>query len=166
MNPRNDQPQIADADTSPAIAPALGRIVAYIADHRHRDRFDPTELSPQLLPHLFILAIEPGEAGLPRLRIRLTGTALDAAFGRRLQGHCLEEFLHGPHSAAVLDGFRHCATARRDVWMRQVVTIANRAPRFVEGVACYVEPELIYGGLMFGEMSIRTAAASFERKLL
>ena len=149
------------------IDPMLEKIAAYIAAHRSRTLFDPVALSPFMLPHLFILTIEPDAQGAPpRLWIRLTGTALDAAFGRCVRGHYLEEFLHGAHSAAVLGGFCTCALKQEDIWMRQVVQIANKAPRFVEGVACYVEPDAIYGGMLFGELPRGNEPSSFESRKL
>ncbi len=48
--------------------------------------------------------------------------------------------------------------------MRQVVTIADKVPRFVEGVAVYLDPERIYGGLVSGESS--ATAGGFEIRAL
>jgi hypothetical protein len=46
--------------------------------------------------------------------------------------------------------------------MRQVVEIVNGPPRYVEGVAFYIEPNLIYGGLVFGEFARESGGARFE----
>jgi hypothetical protein len=80
------------------------------------------------------------------LRIRLVGSALDEAFCRPLRGHTLEEFIHGPRGNEVIASFHHCADTSEPIWMRQVVQMRDRAPRFVEGVAIYLKPERIYGG--------------------
>ena len=49
--------------------------------------------------------------------------------------------------------------------MRQIVQIANKAPRFIEGVAFPVAPARIYGGLTLGEVS-DNRLTSFESRLL
>lgn len=147
--------------------PVLRRIADYMADRKDRSAIDPVEIGRDLLPHLYILEIDRnGAAGPVRLHIRLSGTALDHAFGRSVRGHYLEDFLHGAHSAEVLKGFHDCAQDLAPRWMRQVVEIANRPPRYVEGVAFYVTPELIYGGLILGEVSGQSSAASFESRRL
>lgn len=76
----------------------------------------------------------------------------------------MDEFLHGKRSIEVLNGFHSCAAGRHSLWMRQVVEIINGPPRYVEGVAFYVEPDLIYGGLVFGEYSRERGGASFESR--
>lgn len=147
------------------MTPILQRIAHYLAVRKNRSSIDPLEIDAALLPHLYILDIERHDPGQQvRLRVRLSGTALDRAFGRRVNGHYMEEFLHGPRSAEVLNAFRTCAATLNPIWMRQVVHISGRAPRFVEGVAFYVEPELIYGGLVFGEVSDPSTASSFESR--
>ncbi|WP_374373014.1 hypothetical protein [Dongia sp.] len=166
----DDAPQRASlgANTdqnSPAMNPILARIAAYLSKRRDGTAVDPVHIAPDLLPHLFILAIERDHPdNPPRLRIRLTGTTLDNAFGRSVKGHFMEEFLHGTHSAAVLAGFRSCVEPGTGIWMRQVVKIGNRAPRFVEGVAVHVEPNRIYGGLQFGELVGHSTGSSFESR--
>jgi len=140
----------------------LRRIADYLSSrHAPRD-IDPLAIAPELLPHFFILDVRqtPTDDG-SRLHIRLVGTALDNAFGRSVKGHFLEEFLHGPRSADVLTGFYRCARNHQPIWMRQVVQIANKAPRFVEGVAFPVTVERIYGGLVVGEVS-DSRAIGFE----
>jgi hypothetical protein len=150
---------------SPVMNPILARIAAYLSKRRDGTAVDPVHIAPDLLPFLFILAIERDRPDAPpRLRIRLTGTTLDNAFGRSVKGHYMEEFLHGTHSAAVLDGFRSCVESGTGIWMRQVVKIASRAPRFVEGVAIHVEPNRIYGGLQFGELVDHNTSSSFESR--
>lgn len=144
--------------------PVLRQIADYMSDRKDRSSIDPLEIERNLLPHLYILEIERlGSAGQVRLHIRLSGTALDRAFGRSVRGYYLEDFLHGGHSAEVLKGFHDCARDMAPRWMRQIVEIANRPPRYVEGVAFYVAPELIYGGLVLGEVvSTQKGVASFE----
>ena len=46
--------------------------------------------------------------------------------------------------------------------MRQIVHVRDRAPRCVEGVAIYLKPERIYGGLIVGEYAQSPTAGSFE----
>nr|WP_298686350.1 PAS domain-containing protein [uncultured Dongia sp.] len=140
------------------MTPALRRIADYLASRRRRELIDPAEVEPSLLPHLFVLSIEPDR----RLLVRLTGTALDRAFGRSVKGHYMEEFLHGHHSADVLQSFHDCAASHGACWMRQVVRIKERPPRFVEGVVFYIEPALLYGGLMVGEVADLHAPTTFE----
>ena len=145
--------------------PKLQRIAEYLSTRNARSSIDPVEIAVDLLPHLYVLEIERNGAGAQfRLRIRLSGTALDRALGRCVSGHYMEEFLHGPRSNEVLSGFRQCATTHEALWMRQVVHIANRMPRYVEGVAFYVEPDLIYGGLEFGEIADRNSESGFESR--
>lgn len=147
--------------------PVLARLAQYLSSRRARDEIDPTGMAPDLLPHLFVLVVEPAvAANAPRLRIRLTGTALDRAFGRCLKGCFLEDFLHGPRSADVLAGFHLCAMGGEAVWMRQVVKIGDRVPRFVEGIAFPVDPDLIYGGLAFGEAAGIDIRDGFELRTL
>lgn len=152
--------------------PVLLQIATYMSGHKDRASIDPLELGPTLLPHLYILEIQRQEeivgdaAGQIRLLIRLSGTALDRAFGRCVHGHYLEEFLHGPHSVDVLKGFHDCARDGMPRWMRQVVEITDRPPRYVEGVVFHVAPSLIYGGLTLGEVAGQQGMASFESLLL
>jgi hypothetical protein len=139
-----------------------------IADHlmalADSAAFNPGSIDVKLLPHLFILDIErdtPKRTAL--LRIRLVGTALDDMFHRPLRGHSLEEFIHGPRGNEVIASFHHCSDTRKPIWMRQVAHIRDKAPRFVEGVAIYLKPERIYGGLVIGDHADFSAAESFER---
>lgn len=145
--------------------PLLSRIAQYLAGHRSRAAIDPTAIDPDLLPYFFVLQVD-ATGTAPRLRIRLTGTALDLAFGRCLKGSHMEDFLHGRHSADVLAGFHRCAASNEALWMRQVVKIKERVPRFVEGIAFPVDPGLIYGGLVFGEVTGGSSANSFELRSL
>lgn len=147
--------------------PVLQKIADYMAGHKDRSDIDPLEIGAALLPHIFILEVRQEATGSPsRLFIRLSGTALDRAFGRCVKGSYLEEFLHGPRSAEVLNGFRTCADSREPLWMRQVVCIAGKLPRYVEGIAYPVAPDMIYGGLMFGEIADQSSAESFESRRL
>jgi len=102
----------------------LGKILRHSAPYRS---------GAKLLPHLFVLDIERDTAKrTASLRIRLVGTALDDVFHRPLRGHTLEEFIHGPRGKEVIASFHHCADTRQPIWMRQIVHIRDRAPRFVE----------------------------------
>jgi hypothetical protein len=129
---------------------------------KHRvAEFSPAAVDPDLLPHLFVLDIEPC-LDLVRLKIRLVGTALDQAFQRPLSGHYLEDYIHGPRGADVVEGFHLCATSKQPVWMRQVVRIREHLPRFVEGIAFYLDPARVYGGLIVGELPTDVSEGSFE----
>ncbi len=136
-----------------------------LAEHfRTRNRvadFSAAAVAPDLLPHLFVLDIEPGQNPI-RLRVRLVGTALDQAFQRPLAGRHLEDFIHGPRGKDVVDGFHRCVISHEPTWMRQVVRIRERLPRFVEGIAFYLEPDRLYGGLVVGELPTDVSEGSFE----
>jgi hypothetical protein len=122
----------------------------------------PNAIDPKLLPYVFVLEIEAG----PKLRVRLAGTALDIAFHPGLVGRYMEDFIHGPRGEEVLRGFHDCATSHAPVWMRQVVRIKNKAPRFVEGIAVFLAPDRIFGGLLVGETQDGIADTAFLRRPL
>jgi hypothetical protein len=139
-----------------------------IADHlmtlTDSAAFNPSSIGTKLLPHVFVLDIERDTSNRAALlRIRLVGTALDDVFHRPLRGRALEEFIHGPRGKDVIASFHHCADSREPIWMRQVVHIRKKVPRFVEGVAVYLKPERIYGGLVVGECTGLSVVDSFER---
>ena len=142
----------------------LRGIADYLLAQPDAAAVDPVSIDPQLLPHIYILEVE-SDANV-RLRIRLAGTALDEVFRRPLVGHQLEEFIHGPRGADVIASFHHCARTREPLWMRQIVHVKERAPRCVEGVAVFLTPERIYGGLVVGELSLPGVEAGFERTVL
>jgi hypothetical protein len=154
------------SDAMAAMDPRLGGIARYLFAHRSRALIDPLDIGAELLPHFYILEIQQQAGALPALHIRLAGTALDLALGRCVKGNDLNDFLHGPRSADVLAGFYHVALDQVALWMRQIVTIANKPPRFVEGVAVPVAPGLICGGLVFGEITIADVSAGFESQVL
>ncbi len=138
-----------------------------IADHLMRLKdsaaFSPSSIDVKLLPRLFVLDIERDTSNRTAfLRIRLVGTALDEVFLRPLRGHTLEEFIHGPRAKEVIASFHQCADTGEPIWMRQIVHIRDKAPRSVEGVAVYLKPERIYGGLIVGEYAGSSAMDSFE----
>ena len=140
----------------------LRQIADYLLSHQRAHTIVPSTIGSKLLPHFFVLDVERAASGLAQnLRIRLTGTALDQIFGRPLVGRALEEFIHGPRGDKVIGGFHLCANKRTPTWMRQVVNLPNRVPRFVEGVAVFVEPERIYGGLIAGDVAGVFMAAGF-----
>lgn len=127
---------------------------------------NPRAIDARALPHLFILNIErDAEGKLAGLRIRFTGTALDAAFKRKTIDARLEDFVHGPRAPHVLAAFHSCAETGRALWMRQVVQLTDRPPRFVEGVAVRLDGERIYGGLVVGELAA-AEQSRFESKAL
>jgi hypothetical protein len=123
---------------------------------------DPAAIPPALLPHIFVLDIDRGAAASVRLRIRLTGTAIDDVLGRRLKGRYLDEFMHGPQSAEVLGAFRLCAESGQPIWMRQIASLGHEVPRYVEGVAIRLNPDRLCGGLMIGEWTSVVRTPSFE----
>jgi hypothetical protein len=139
----------------------LRKLAEYLVGRRIAADFNPSAVDPTALPHVFVLEIEPPE-DVPRLRIRLVGSALDTAFQRPLGGRYLEEFIHGPRGADVVEGFHHCALTHESIWMRQVVRFRDRMPRFVEGIGVYLEPARIYGGLVLGELPTDVPEGTFE----
>ncbi len=143
---------------------SLRGIADYLLAQKDSSTIDPAAIGPHLLPHIYILDVERGTS--IRLRIRLTGTALDHTFRQPLVGHLLEEFIHGPRGGDVIGAFHHCARTREPMWMRQVVHLKERAPRYVEGVAVYLVPERIYGGLVIGNLGLPGVEAGFERAVL
>ena len=146
------------------IDPRLRQIADHLLTLGDSAAFSPASVGAKLLPHLFVLDIERDTAKrTTSLRIRLVGTALDDVFHRPLCGHMLEEFIHGPRGKDVIASFHHCADTGQHIWMRQIVHNREKAPRFVEGVAIYLKPERIYGGLIVGEYAGSSAADSFER---
>jgi hypothetical protein len=142
----------------------LRRIADHLMALKDSRAFNPASVDPKLLPHMFVLDIERDsvERGL-RLRIRLTGTAMDLSFRRPLRGHFLEDYIHGPRGGDVITGFHHCARTGEPLWMRQIVRIPQRMPRFVEGVVIYLESDRLYGGLVVGEYASPSAPENFER---
>ena len=123
---------------------------------------NPRDIDAKALPHLFILTIERSAEGkLSGLRVRFTGTALDTAFQRKLIGSRLEDHVHGPRASDVLAAFHDCAETGRARWMRQVVHIRDRSPRFVEGVTVRLTAERVYGGLIVGQLA-KDEDESFE----
>lgn len=139
----------------------LRRLGEQLRSKRRVAEFSPATVDPDLLPHLFVLDVEPC-LDLVKLKIRLVGTALDQAFQRPLGGHYLEDFIHGPRGADVVETFHLCAATHQPVWMRQVVRIRQHLPRFVEGIVFYLEPARLYGGLVVGELSTDVREGSFE----
>jgi hypothetical protein len=148
----------------PAVDSILRRLADYLLAQDDSSTVDPAAIGPQLLPYVYILDIERDTH--IRLRIRLTGTGIDHVFRRPLVGHHLDEFIHGPRGGDVIASFHHCARTREPLWMRQIVHLKDRAPRFVEGVAVYLESDRIYGGLVVGDLSPPGAEPGFEHAVL
>jgi len=134
----------------------------YLLSRRDAAEASPDAIDATLLPHIFVLQIEPG----PRLRVRLAGTALDRAFNRPLRDSFMEDFIHGPRGGDVLRGFHDCAASREPLWMREIVQITDRVPRFVEGIAVFLGPDKIYGGLIVGDLAGEIQGPTFERRNL
>ena len=143
----------------------LLRVSEYLSACKTNSDFNPMAIAG-LLPHVFVLGIERDVATQqPRLRVRLMGGELDIAFGRSLVGKYLETFIHGPRGSEVIEGFHDCANTHEPLWMRQIVQIQNKSPRFVEGILFYLAPERIYGALLVGSLT-HDERSSFERKPL
>lgn len=142
----------------------LRDIADYLMGCRSATDVDPVAIKPALLPLMFILEIE--RTGRLRLRIRLVGTAIDAAFQRPLKGHNLEEFMHGPRGHEVISAFHRCAKGQEPIWMRQVMQLPDQSPRFVEGIAIYLPTDRIYGALLMGDLPHDIRPPSFEWKSL
>ena len=84
----------------------LHRIADYFLTRERSADVNPTDIHPSLLRHIFVLEIARGATRNELLlRIRLTGTAIDQAFGRSLLGHSLTDFVHGPRTGEVIKGF-------------------------------------------------------------
>jgi hypothetical protein len=145
--------------------PRLREISDYLLAQKDWSAINPASIGARVLPHLFVLDIERSEPAI-RLRVRLVGTAIDGVFRRPLKGHLMEDFIHGPRGKQVIESFHHCAATREPVWMRQVAPMKDSVPRLVEGVAVYLAPERIYGGLIVGEAALPSKEATFERTIL
>src|SRR5258708_6514610 len=146
------------------IDPRLRQVADHLMTLGDSATFSPASIGAKLLPHLFVLDIERDTTKrTASLRIRLVGTALDDVFHRPLRGRTLEEFIHGPRGKEVIASFHHCADTRQPIWMRQIVHIRDRAPRFVEGVAIYLKPERIYGGVGVGGCAGTSPGGRFLR---
>lgn len=146
--------------------PLLRQIAGHLLGHETSATINAASLGPSVLPHVFILDIEEDIETRVRLRIRLIGSAIDRIFSRPLKGRMLEEFIHGPRGKDVIATFHRCALEHEPVWMRQVVCFPDRMPRFVEGVAVYLEPRRLYGGLAMGEIAGKVVESSFESTVL
>ena len=129
---------------------------------------NPAKIEPKLLPHMFMLDIERDKIDSKKLqlRVRLAGNAVDRIVGRSSKSMILENFVHGPRGSLVIDGFHHCADTHEPLWMRQVVLIEGKLPRFVEGIAIYFEPERICGGLVAEDLTEDLPSGRFERQVL
>jgi hypothetical protein len=145
----------------------LREIADYLIGLKTSRDFSPGAIATRLLPHLFILDIERDAAGrAAALNIRLTGTGIDNALGRSLQGRKLEDYVHGPRGQDVIAAFYACGNDRTPIWMKQVGRMTGDPQRFVEGVAVHLPPDCIYGGLIVGEPAATSAPASFEQFVL
>ena len=152
----------------------LRQIADYLLVLRRAAEVNPLVISPNLLPHFFVLEIgrSQGERAI-QLRIRLAGTAIDQYFGRRLVGHHLEDFVHGPRGGDVIEAFHRCAGTHEPLWMRQIAQLhsdelqtTRSVPRFVEGVTIYLEPDRIYGGLIVGDAIVPFEPGTFQCEVI
>lgn len=136
---------------------------------RSADDVSPAAIPANLLPYIYVLDIET-QGEQTRLRIRLTGSALDSFFNRPLKDRYLDEFIHGPRSNQVMAGFLDCVSGHEPLWMRQIAAPHGRPPRFVEGIVVPLAPARLYGGLSVGEFAVpaeeRRMAESFDRRPL
>jgi len=140
----------------------LRLLADYLLKRSDASQINPREIDAKALPHLFILDIVRDQRGkLEGLRIRLTGTALDKIFERKLVDRRLEEFVHGPRAVDVIGAFHNSAETGRALWMRQVVQMKDRPLRFVEGVTIPISPDRLYGGVVVGELAI-SEESSFQ----
>ncbi|MDE2228513.1 MAG: PAS domain-containing protein [Alphaproteobacteria bacterium] len=110
--------------------PILGPAYAYWRDKcgvrpmpRRRD-IDPTEI-PQLLPHLLITELVDGGA---RLRYRLAGTAVVAAYGGELTGKNCDEVCPPERRASILANYRLICERRRPLLLRHRYLSSRGAP--------------------------------------
>jgi PAS domain len=148
----------------------LSQIADRLMKFKSANDVHPRSVGAALLPHLFILGIEKHN-NAPRLRVRLIGTSLQQFFGRSLRDHYMEDFIHGPRAAEVIAGFHKVALSHSPLWMRQLVQVSSRVPRFVEGVVVYLPPARLYGGLVAGELATHpglgsSTTAIFESRVL
>jgi hypothetical protein len=145
----------------------LHRIATRLLKFRSASEVRPRAIGAELLPHVFVLGIEARDDST-RLRVRLIGTALQQFFGRSLRGLYIEDFIHGPRAAEVVAGFHKVAHSHEPLWMRQLVRMTDRAPRFVEGVVVYQSPARLFGGLVAGELAsydhVSLPSAIFESR--
>jgi hypothetical protein len=142
----------------------LGELSKVLLNCKEAADFDP-RAHISVLPHVYILDVENAGDAPPLLKVRLSGTALDQFFQRTTKGHYLHEYIHGPRGDDVLASFRSCAVARNALWLRQVVQIGEKPARFVEGIAIWLAPDRIYGGLVSGALAGPSENA-FERREL
>ena len=140
---------------------ALADLSAVLLKCRASSEFEPRAYA-SLLPHIYILDVELPEGSPPLLKVRLSGTSLDQIFQRTTKGHYLHEYIHGPRGDDVLSAFRSCATTQGAMWLRQVVQISDRPARYIEGIAVWLAPDRIYGGLIAGALAGPSETA-FER---
>lgn len=114
--------------------PGFGRLLAVIEAARGPDRwarraaFDPCDI-PGLLPNLWLIEIG---AGMPRLKVRLAGTRVEAAYGRSLAGTHLEELDWGPNSARIFATLNRMADAGEGHFLDVAAYIKPRLMRRVQ----------------------------------
>lgn len=90
---------------------------------RRRD-IDPTEI-PRLLPHLLISELVDGGA---RLRYRLAGTAVVAAYGGELTGKYCDEVCPPERRASIIAQYRLICEHKRPLLLRHRYYSSHRVP--------------------------------------
>ena len=141
----------------------LRDIADFLIGLKDSSEFSPARIGSKLLPSLFILDVERDPlSDAIRLRIQLIGTSIDQFFRRPLRDRMLGDFIHGPRGRDVMEAFHHTAETHEPLWMRQIMQLDGRPPRFVEGVCIYLEPNRIYGGLVMGDTA-ENVTAGFEQ---
>ena len=96
--------------------PRFGRLITHVEAKRRGRRWaargdiDASDI-PALLPHVWIIEIEPASGDLmqPRLRVRLAGTQVERIYGRSLSGIYLESLDWGPHSDRIFASLNRMA---------------------------------------------------------
>jgi len=77
-----------------------------------RADIDPTEIDPQVLPHIVITEVVES-SGLRRFRFRLSGTAMKDSVGLDLTGRFVDEFNPNRRYAAYIEGLYGTAIETR-----------------------------------------------------
>jgi hypothetical protein len=116
--------------------PTLGAAYSYWCAKRgarampRRRDIDPSEISPRLLPFLQITELLDGGS---RIRYRLVGTAIVAAYGADLTGRHLDEVVSGERLRFVEDNYRRIYREKRPSWC--AANISRRWKRISYAIA-------------------------------
>jgi len=123
--------------------PVLAAIYAYWDAKRAgrampaRRDIDPTELDPQVLPHV-VLTEALAEGGKWRYRFRLAGTALKSALGLDITGRYVDVLNPNKRYATYIEGlYLKAMEARRPVFSSSMAIAADAASRrFTRRLIC------------------------------